>query len=107
MFVLTTRAKLALTQDQLYGKELMPMITWVTDNAFRNGKWEFGGFIAKSDSRLEELKKCTDVQFFYEISGIEFIVDGPMHHLDLLKDSTLDYLNGKFMFRNGTKGGGV
>lgn len=100
MFILTTKAKAVLTRDRMHDKALIAMITWVTDSALRNGRWEFGGFIAKSDLRLEELKKCADVQFLYEISGVEFVVDGPMHYLDLLKDSTLDYLNGKFMFRN-------
>lgn len=100
MFKLTPIAKDAIVQQQGDGDELIPMITWVTDSAQENGKWELGGFIDKADPNVEELRRQKGAKFFFEISGIEFVIDGPMHYLDLLKEATLDYGNGTFVFNS-------
>ena len=100
MFKLTTTAKDAIVQQLGNGNELIPMVTWVTDSTQKNGKWELGGFIDKADPNVEELRRQKGAKFFFEISGIEFVIDGPMHYLDLLKEATLDYENGTFVFNS-------
>ena len=97
MFKLTQSAKDAIVQFQKNTDGLMPMITWVTDSAQQGGKWDLGGFIEKADPHVEELRKQKGATFFFDISEIEFVVDGPMHCLNLLREATLDHVNGSFV----------
>lgn len=62
------------------------MITWITDNAQNKGKWELGNFIDKANPNVEILRKQLGAKFFFGISGIEFVIDGPMHYLSLLEN---------------------
>ena len=97
MFNLTSIARNAIVQYQGDKVEL-PMITWVTDNAGNSGKWDWGGFIDKANPNVENLRKQSEAKFFFEILGIEFVIDGPMHYLNLLENKTLDYENRTFIF---------
>lgn len=74
------------------------MITWVTDSTQNNGKWEWAGFIDKANPNVENLRKRSEAKFFFVISEIEFVIDGPMHYLSLLENKTLDYKNRTFIF---------
>lgn len=99
MFVLTTAAKDAIVQIQQDRHELMPMITWVTDSSQQNGRWELAGFIDKADPGIQALRRQEGAQFLFEISGIEFVIDGPMHFFELIKGATLDYVDGTFALK--------
>lgn len=98
MFKLTDSAIKAIENFQQELGEQIPMITWVTDSSFENGKWELGGFFEKDDPRLIKIQNLEGINLIHEISGIKFIVDGPLHYLDLLEGATLDYTDGKFKF---------
>ena len=75
------------------------MITWFTDSAQREGKWGLGGFVEKADPNVEALRRQKGATFFFDVSGIEFIVDGPMHYLNVLEGATLDYVDEGFVLK--------
>ena len=97
MFNLTSTARSAIVQHQ-GDKDEHPMITWVTDSTQNNGKWEWAGFIDKANLNVENLRKRSEAKFFFVISEIEFVIDGPMHYLSLLENKTLAYENSAFFF---------
>jgi hypothetical protein len=67
-----------------------PVITWESSHSSSGGRWFFGGFVRQNEERVLALRRQAEVTFFFCISGIEFVVDGPMNRVKELDECVLD-----------------
>jgi hypothetical protein len=100
MFRLTRCAKNVVIQHLKDNQKLMPMIAWKPKDTYQDGQWELHGFVAKTGPQFDESGKLTCIRYFCRVSDVNFAIDGPINNLYALNRLTLDYLDGKFMFRS-------
>jgi hypothetical protein len=100
MFRLTRDAKYTVIKHQQYIEKLLPVIACIPYDTYQGGQWELHGFVAKIGPQFDESGKLTFIRYFCRVSDVNFALDGPMTYLNALNRLTLDYLNGKFMFRS-------
>jgi len=87
----TSRARKAI-ESYVEGSDLVPIITWSVETDSGDGSWILGFIEAARASTAPS-------EMFKEVSGIRLLIDGPNQWIPLLDDVTLDYLDGRFVFR--------
>lgn len=74
---------------------VMPWITWGSSAEAEESSWFFGGFVRQDDGRVQRLREQAPAIFFHVVSGVEFLVDGPMNKVPDLQGRTLDCEDGQ------------
>jgi hypothetical protein len=91
MFTVTSRAAKAI-RDTCVQQRLAPTITW-EQLPSGDGRWILGFHVVE---RLSDQALACEMQ---EVSGLSFIIDGPLVKRPLLVHAELDLTNDGFVFR--------